>query len=273
MPPETRTAALNAIRLEPEPSAVSIQNLRARYGRQLAIEIRSLEIPAHRITAIIGPSGSGKSTLLRCLNRMHEAIVGATVAGSVVIADQDIYASGSKPTLVRRYVGMVFQRPNPLPTRSIFENVALGPRLLGVRGRDLDELVERSMQQASLWAEVKDRLEAPPVHLSGGQQQRLCIARTLAMEPAIILMDEPASALDPIATFQLEEVMRALKDEYTLVVVTHNMQQASRTSDYTAFMLVGEDRTGHLVEFAPSVELFSQPREPQTEAYISGRLG
>ena len=187
MPPAPGTAVQDPIALSPEPTAVSIRNLRAWYGRQLVIDIGSLEIPAYRITAIIGPSGSGKSTLLRCVNRMHEAIVGATVTGSVVIADQDIYARGSKPTLVRRHVGMVFQRPNPLPTRSIFENVALGPRHLGVRGRDLDELVERCLQQAYLWKEVKDRLKAPPVHLSGGQQQRLCIARTLAMEPAIIL--------------------------------------------------------------------------------------
>jgi phosphate transport system ATP-binding protein len=272
-PPAIRTAVHDPIGLRPEPSAVSIRNLRAWYGPQLVIDIGSLDIPAYRITAIIGPSGSGKSTLLRCVNRLHEAIVGATVAGSVVIADQDIYAHGSKAALVRRHVGMVFQRPNPLPTRSIYDNVALGPRLLGVRGRDLDNLVERSLRQAYLWEEVKDRLKSPPAHLSGGQQQRLCIARTLAMEPAIILMDEPASALDPIATFRLEEVMHALKDAYTIVVVTHNMQQASRTSDYTALMLAGEDRIGHLVEFAPSAELFTHPHDPQTEAYISGRLG
>jgi phosphate transport system ATP-binding protein len=204
---------------------------------------------------------------------MHEAIVGATVTGTVVIAEQEVYGKHANPSLVRRHIGMVFQRPNPLPTRSIYENVALGPRLLGTRRSELDAVVEHCLRRAFLWNEVKDRLRAPAAQLSGGQQQRLCIARTLAMEPEVILLDEPASALDPQATYQIEELMMRLRDEYTIVVVTHNMQQASRTSDFTAFLLADQDRVGRLVEFGPSAEIFSRPSDTRTEEYISGRFG
>lgn len=254
-------------------TAVSIRDLRAWHASRLVIEISALELPQRRITAIIGPSGSGKSTLLRCMNRMHETVLGARVTGNVVIADQDVYGPRANPMLVRRHIGMVFQRPNPLPTRSIYENVALGPRLLGTKGRRLDELVERCLRQAFLWDEVKDRLKVSPAQLSGGQQQRLCIARTLAMKPSLILMDEPASALDPLATYQIEEVMAQLRNELTIVIVTHNLQQASRASDFTAFLLAGDDRVGHLIEYAPTAELFSRPRDQRTEEYLQGRYG
>jgi phosphate transport system ATP-binding protein len=260
-------------RFPPEETAVAIRSLRASYGSRVIVDHVSMSVPLNRVTAIIGPSGSGKSTLLRCLNRMHEMILGATVQGAVIIADQDIYAKGANPSLVRRHIGMIFQRPNPLPTRSIYENVALGARLVGKHGKELDQIVEQSLRKSALWDEVKDRLKTSAVQLSGGQQQRLCIARTLAIEPTVILMDEPASALDPLATYRIEELMMELKHDYTIIVVTHNMQQASRVSDYTAFLRSDEGSVGQLVEFSPTDLIFRQPRDQRTEEYITGRYG
>jgi phosphate transport system ATP-binding protein len=251
------------------------QNLSAWYGERQAIERVSLLVAPQRITAIIGPSGCGKSTLIRCLNRMHEVVVGARAEGQVLLNGQDIYARNVDPVRVRRVVGMVFQKPNPFPMMSIFENVVAGLRLEGgYRGPELEVIAERALRQAALWDEVKDVWKkASGISLSGGQQQRLCIARTLAVEPAVILMDEPCSALDPIATYRIEELMSELKKEYTIAIVTHNMQQASRVSDYTAFMLAGEDRVGRLVEFGPTAAIFTNPTERRTEDYITGRFG
>jgi len=228
-----------------------------------------LSIVERRVTAIIGPSGSGKSTFLRCLNRMHELVPGARVEGQVLIDGQDIYAPGVDPVLIRRRVGMVFQKPTPFPTMSIYENVAAGLRLAGERNRrKLDEVVERSLRAAALWDEVKDRLHKPGTALSGGQQQRLCIARALAVEPEVLLMDEPASSLDPASTLRIEELARELAKEITIVIVTHNMQQAARVSDFTAFLLNGE-----LVEYGPTDQIFTKPKDPRTEDYITGRFG
>ncbi|HEY0582436.1 MAG TPA: phosphate ABC transporter ATP-binding protein PstB [Chloroflexota bacterium] len=251
------------------------QNLSAWYGERQAIERVSLLVAPQRITAIIGPSGCGKSTLIRCLNRMHEVVVGARAEGQVLLNGQDIYARNVDPVRVRRVVGMVFQKPNPFPMMSIFENVVAGLRLEGgYRGAELEVIAERALRQAALWDEVKDVWKkASGISLSGGQQQRLCIARTLAVEPAVILMDEPCSALDPIATYRIEELMSELKKEYTIAIVTHNMQQASRVSDFTAFMLAGEDRVGRLVEFGPTAAIFTNPTERRTEDYITGRFG
>jgi phosphate transport system ATP-binding protein len=229
----------------------------------------SLGFAAHRITAVIGPSGGGKSTLLRCLNRMHELVPGARVEGRVLLDEEDIYAPDVDPVAVRRRVGMVFQRANPFPTMSIYDNVAAGLRLNGVHNRRmLDDVVERSLRQAALWDEVKDVLGRSGASLSGGQQQRLCIARALAVQPEVLLMDEPASALDPASTLKIEELARTLRDNLTIVLVTHNMQQAARVSDSTAFMLSGE-----LVEFRPTTELFTRPKDQRTEDYITGRFG
>jgi phosphate transport system ATP-binding protein len=241
-----------------------------------ALEVRGLsfwygQFRARQITALIGPSGCGKSTVLRCLNRMNELIPNVRVEGQVLFNGMDIYAPEADPVEVRRRIGMVFQKPNPFP-KTIYDNVTFGPRINGYRG-NLDELVERSLRQAALWDEVKDGLRRSGLAISGGQQQRLCIARALAIEPEVILMDEPASALDPIATYKIEELMTELKRTYTIVVVTHNMQQASRVSDYTAFMLAGEDRTGELVEFGETRGLFTTPRDKRTEDYITGRFG
>jgi phosphate transport system ATP-binding protein len=251
------------------------RGLSAWYGERKAIEDVSLTIAARRITAIIGPSGCGKSTLIRCLNRMHEVVPGGRAAGTVLLQDQDIYATNVDPVRVRRIIGMVFQKPNPFPMMTIFENVVAGLRLQGgYRGRELEHIAERALRQAALWDEVKDVWKkASGVSLSGGQQQRLCIARTLAVEPSVILMDEPCSALDPIATFRIEELMTELKREYTIAIVTHNMQQASRVSDCTAFMLAESDRIGRLVEFAETSKLFTNPTEQRTEDYITGRFG
>ncbi len=249
--------------------ALSIEGLNAWYGRKQALFDINLTVPPLSVTALIGPSGCGKSTLVRCLNRLHETIPGARVEGRVLANGLNIYGRGIRPMNVRRHIGMVFQQPNPLPTRSIFENVAIGPRLnLGLRGSRLKELVERSLRQAALWEEVKDRLHSPATSLSGGQQQRLCIARALALEPEVLLMDEPCSALDPISTLQVEELITYLKRQYTIVVVTHNMQQAARIADRTAFFL-----HGHLVEEGETQQLFTHPRKKETEDYISGRFG
>jgi phosphate transport system ATP-binding protein len=217
---------------------------------------------------MIGPSGCGKSTLVRCINRMHEEIPGAYATGSITLSEQDIYAPGVDVVAVRRAIGMVFQKPNPFPTMSIFDNVAAGIRLTGGKRGDLGDRVERSLRRAGLWEEVKDRLRQPGVGLSGGQQQRLCIARTIAVEPEVILMDEPCSALDPVATLRVEELIDELKTRYTIVIVTHNMQQAARVADTTAFLLSGE-----LVEVAPTEKVFTKPDDQRTEDYVSGKFG
>ncbi len=253
--------------------ALEIRHLSVFYGDFQAVRDVFLPVERHKITALIGPSGCGKSSLLRALNRMNDLIPEARISGEVLFHDQNIYAPHVDSVEVRRRIGMVFQKPNPFP-KSIFDNVAYGPRILGLRDKSrLAEIVERSLHQAALWDEVKDDLKKSGLALSGGQQQRLCIARALAVEPEIILMDEPCSALDPIATLRIEDLMRALRRDYTLVIVTHNMQQAVRVSDYTAFMLSGEDHTGELVEFGPTARIFDRPADPRTADYINGRFG
>jgi phosphate transport system ATP-binding protein len=228
----------------------------------------SLTIPAQQVTALMGPSGCGKSTFLRCLNRLHEEIPGSTVSGTVLVNNVDIYAPHVPPRSLRRHMGMVFQRPNPLPTRSIFENVAIGLRMHGIAGgKDLQERVEQTLRQVVLWDEVKDRLQVPASDLSGGQQQRLCIARTLALDPQVVLMDEPTSALDPIATLHIEDLIRTLQKTYTIVIVTHNLQQASRIANQTAFFLEGK-----LIEVGETRDIFERPRQQETQDYITGRF-
>jgi phosphate transport system ATP-binding protein len=256
-----------------EEIVLETQNLTVYYDGRPAIEGISMKIPRRRITAIIGPSGCGKSTLLRCFNRMNDLIPSARVTGRVLFEGLDLYGPDVDVVEVRRRIGMVFQKPNPFP-KSIYENVAFGLRIQGIRDRrKLDEIVERCLRAAALWDEVKDKLHQNALTLSGGQQQRLCIARALATEPEVLLMDEPASALDPIATMKIEDLMRELAREYTIVIVTHNMQQAARVSDYTAFMLAGEDRVGRLIEFGPTQQIFTRPRDRRTEDYITGRFG
>ncbi len=252
-----------------------VRDLNAWYGSFQALREVSLLVPPRRITAIIGPSGCGKSTLIRCFNRMHEVTPRARVSGEVLLRGDDIYAPGTDAVLVRRRVGMVFQKPNPFPTMSIFDNVAAGLRLNGflVRRSALGDTVERSLRQAALWDEVKDKPNRPATELSGGQQQRLCIARALAIEPEVILMDEPCSALDPVATLKIEDLMRDLAREYTIIIVTHNMQQAARVSDYTAVMMMGEDRAGEMIEFGSTRDVFTYPKDKRTEDYITGRFG
>jgi len=253
---------------------ITIDRLSVFYGGFRAVRDVSLTIPPRAVTAIIGPSGCGKSTFLRTMNRMHELTPGARVEGSVSLDGIDIYRPDVDPVQLRRVVGMVFQRPNPFPTMSIYDNVAAGLRLTGRHKRtELDGIVERSLVRAALWDEVKDKLKQPGTSLSGGQQQRLCIARALSVDPEVILMDEPASALDPIATLRVEELIAELRRSYTIVIVTHNMQQASRVSDRTAFFTMGEDRAGYLVETDDTVKIFTNPREQLTEDYISGRFG
>ncbi|HEV3167133.1 MAG TPA: phosphate ABC transporter ATP-binding protein PstB [Isosphaeraceae bacterium] len=252
------------------------RHLSVWYGATLALKEVSLDIPRNQITALIGPSGCGKSTLLRCFNRMNDLIPSARTGGEVLFEGQEINAPETDPVTLRRRVGMVFQKPNPFP-KSIYQNVAWGARINGFRG-DLDELVERSLRRAALWEEVKNKLHRSGMELSGGQQQRLCIARTLAVEPEVILMDEPCSALDPISTARVEDLMDDLKSEYTIVIVTHNMQQARRVSDMTACLMLDESardsqRTGVLAEFSPTGRLFTNPKDPRTEAYITGRIG
>ncbi len=254
--------------------SMTIRNLSATYGGKRAIERISLDIPAQRITALIGPSGCGKSTLIRCLNRMHEVVRGARVEGEVLLDGENIYAPDIDPVQVRRVIGMVFQKPNPFPMMSVYDNVVAGLKLQGVRDKQtLDETVERCLRQAALWDEVKDKLQASGAALSGGQQQRLCIARALAVEPEILLMDEPASALDPISTLKIEDLMQELRERYTICIVTHNMQQAARVSDFTAFLLAGDDRVGRLIETGPTKQLFTTPHDKRTEDYITGRFG
>ncbi len=243
------------------------------YGAFRALAGINLDIFEHRITALIGPSGCGKSTLLRSLNRMNDLVPRTRVSGEILLDGENILAANVDVVNIRRRVGMVFQRPNPFP-KSIFDNVAYGPRLLGVTNRqDLDEIVERSLRAAALWDEVKDKLNESGLALSGGQQQRLCIARAAAIEPEVILMDEPASALDPISTYKIEELMQQLRGQYTIVIVTHNMQQAARASDFTAFMNMTPERAGRIVEFGVTRELFTNPRQKETEDYITGRFG
>ena len=248
-----------------------LQKLSCFYGSFRAVKEITLRVPRNKITALIGPSGCGKSTLLRSFNRMNDLIDGAHVTGHVLYHGVDLYADGVDPVEVRRRIGMVFQKPNPFP-KSIYDNVAFGPRVAGFRG-DMDELVERSLRRAAIWDEVKDKLKSPGTALSGGQQQRLCIARAIAVEPDVILMDEPCSALDPIATLKIEELMHELVTNYTIVIVTHNMQQAARASDYTAFLTMGTDRAGYLVEMARTDQLFTRPANRLTEDYITGRFG
>jgi phosphate transport system ATP-binding protein len=251
-----------------------IRNLTASYGAVAAISDVNLEVYRNLITAVIGPSGCGKSTFIRCLNRMNDLVPGARIDGQIVYHGQDLYADGVDPVEVRRRIGMVFQKANPFP-KSIYDNVAWGPRVLGMK-RDLDERVERALTGAALWDEVKDRLKKSALSLSGGQQQRLCIARAIAIEPEVLLLDEPASALDPIATSAIEELMHELKRDYTLVIVTHNMQQAARVADVTAFfsLEVGENRrTGVLVEYDTTDKIFTNPSDKRTEDYVTGRFG
>jgi phosphate transport system ATP-binding protein len=255
------------------PVKIDIRNLSVFYGKFRAIAEISLSIPAHQVTAIIGPSGCGKSTLLRAINRMTDLTPGSRAEGEILLDAENILAQGIDVVQIRQRVGMVFQRPNPFP-KSIYDNVAYGPRLYGIRKRaELDEIVEHSLERAALWDEVKDKLHQSGMALSGGQQQRLCIARALAVEPAVILMDEPASALDPIATLKIEDLMQHLKEEYTIVIVTHNMQQAARVSDYTAFLMIDDQRAGRLVEFGTTNRIFTRPEKKQTEDYVTGRFG
>jgi phosphate transport system ATP-binding protein len=248
--------------------AVNVKGLHAYYGDQHAVKGIDIHFPANEVTAIIGPSGCGKSTMIRCMNRMHEEIPGARAEGEVTLDGLDVYGEGVDVTSVRRMIGMVFQKPNPFPTMSIFDNVAAGLRLTGTKSDNLRERVHRSLRAVGLWGEVKNRLSEPGTGLSGGQQQRLCIARTIAVEPEVILMDEPCSALDPIATLRVEELIDELKDRYTIVIVTHNMQQAARVANSTAFMLDGE-----MVEHAPTNDVFTNPRDERTERYVTGKFG
>ena len=262
---------------EPLAQAVfRLDDVHVHYGKFLALRGVTLEIGRNEITAFIGPSGCGKSTLIRCLNRMNDLIPGARVEGRIEYHDQDLYGEDVDPVEVRRRIGMVFQKPNPFP-KSIYENVAFGPRVVGMRSDSMDELVERSLRGAALWDEVKDKLKQNALALSGGQQQRLCIARAIAVAPDVILMDEPCSALDPVSTGRIEDLMEQLKHDYTIVIVTHNMQQAARTSDRTAFFTAEVDdqgkRVGRLVEYDVTEKIFTAPGDPRTEGYITGRFG
>ena len=272
--PATAATGTAAAPAAPSPSTdvtLSVANLDMYYGAFRALRGINLEVKRHAVTALIGPSGSGKSTLLRCFNRMNDLVPGARVEGQVLFNGEDVYHPSVDPTAIRLRVGMVFQKPNPFP-KSIYDNVAFGLRINGFKG-NMDEAVERSLRRAALWDEVKDRLKQSGLALSGGQQQRLCIARAVAVQPDVILMDEPASALDPISTLAIEELMRELCRDYTIVVVTHNMQQAARASDWTAFMTMGDDRAGHLVEVGATQQIFTNPQDERTEGYIAGRFG
>jgi phosphate transport system ATP-binding protein len=261
--------AVPSARLETDMPAVTVRDLSVFFGTNQVLKRVNLEVPARSVTAIIGPSGCGKSTFLRALNRMHELVPAARMEGEIRLFGKDIYGPGVEPVIVRRRVGMVFQKSNPFPTMSIADNVTVGLRLNGLNNRAiLAERMEKSLVMAALWDEVKDRLHAPAVSLSGGQQQRLCIARALAVQPEVLLMDEPASALDPLATSKIEDLILDLKKEYTIIIVTHNMQQAARISENTAFFYLGE-----LVEFGPTTKIFTSPSRKQTEDYVTGRFG
>ena len=251
-------------------SVIDVRNLDAYYGGVRALKDVSLSLYRRRVSAVIGPSGCGKSTLVRCLNRMHEMSPGGHVDGEVLYQGENIYGAGVDPVELRSRIGMVFQKPNPFP-KSIFENVAFGLKVNGISG-NTSERVERSLRRAALWDEVKDRLKQSALQLSGGQQQRLCIARALAVEPEVILMDEPCSALDPMATLAVEELIRELSQEVTIIIVTHNMQQAARVSHQTAFLMMDQDKAGYLVEYGPTSEVFTNPKSEHTEAYITGRF-
>ena len=277
---ETKESSTNAT-VEEQAQAHSVfdvDNLAVYYGAFKAVRDVTMTIRPHEIAAFIGPSGCGKSTVLRCFNRMNDTITGARVEGSITYHGVDLYGPDVSATQVRRHIGMVFQKPNPFP-KSIYENVAYGPRIAGVRKKDeLDVIVEESLRGAALWEEVKDRLKSSGLGLSGGQQQRLCIARALAVQPEVILMDEPCSALDPIATARIEDLMQEIKSRYTIIIVTHNMQQAARISDRVAFFTTevsttGDRRTGVLVEYGRTTKMFSNPSDERTEAYVTGRFG
>lgn len=268
------TAATRTTAVADTQSAISAHNMSVYYGSFRAVKGIDLEIEPRKITALIGPSGCGKSTVLRSFNRMNDLVPSARVEGEVLFHGKNLYDQSVDAVEVRRRIGMVFQKPNPFP-KSIYENIIFGPRINGWKGSkaELDQLVEQSLRSAALWDEVKDKLDKSGLALSGGQQQRLCIARALATQPEIILMDEPCSALDPIATVKIEELMFELRRQYTIVIVTHNMQQAARASDSTAFFLMDSDRAGQLVEYAPTNDIFTNPQDKRTEDYISGRFG
>ncbi|MSQ39660.1 MAG: phosphate ABC transporter ATP-binding protein [Chloroflexi bacterium] len=267
-------AAQRASASEGDSGRLTLDNVSARYGAFRAVKDVTLAVRPKSVTALIGPSGCGKSTLIRTINRMHETLPGATVSGSISLDGVDLYSSDVDPVRARRVVGMVFQKPNPFPTMSISENVSSGLRLTGGTSKsEIAGIVEDSLRRAALWDEVKDKLNQPGTSLSGGQQQRLCIARTIAVKPRVVLMDEPCSALDPVATLKIEELIRDLATEYTIVIVTHNMQQASRVSDETAFFSMDDDRAGYLVETGPTAEMFTNPKQALTEGYIQGRFG
>jgi phosphate transport system ATP-binding protein len=269
-------AASSAAEVRSREAVFQIENVSVRYSGALALDGVTLNVHKNAVTAFIGPSGCGKSTFIRCLNRMNDTIPGAVVAGSILYHGRDLYGPGVDPVEVRRRIGMVFQKPNPFP-KSIYDNIAFGPRMLGMKSK-LDDRVERALHQAALWDEVKDRLKDNALGLSGGQQQRLCIARAIAVEPDVILMDEPASALDPIATTRIEDLIHELKREYTIAIVTHNMQQAARVADLTAFFSVqvqedGSGRHGILVEHDATTKIFTNPSDKRTEDYVTGRFG
>ncbi len=267
-------AKVKPVQTEQAAKGVKVESLNAYYGKHMAIKNVSLDFEPNEITALIGPSGCGKSTLLRNINRMHEVILGARAEGKIFLGEENILDKAADPALVRRKIGMVFQKPNPFPALSIRENVVSGLRLQGEDNpHKLDRITEESLKRSYLWDEVKDKLDEPGTSLSGGQQQRLCIARTIAVEPEVILMDEPCSALDPISTMRIEELMLELKKRFTIIIVTHNMQQAARVSDKTGFMLAGAERTGELVEYDTTKKIFTNPRDKRTEDYISGRFG
>ena len=280
VPPEEatvpgRTPAAVAER-DAQETIFDVRHVSVSYGEHVAIRDVDLDLQRHRITALIGPSGCGKSTFIRCLNRMNDLIPSARVEGHIVYHGQDLYADDVDPVQVRKRIGMVFQKPNPFP-KSIYDNIAFGPRVLGMSG-DMDEIVERALRRGALWDEVKDRLRQNAFGMSGGQQQRLCIARALAIHPDVILMDEPCSALDPISTGRIEDLMIELKEDYSIVIVTHNMQQAARVSDMTAFFTVELDeaerhRTGRVVEYDETQKVFTTPSDPRTEAYVTGKVG
>jgi len=275
-PEDALTAQAEEAMTQP-PAGVAVMTLRdvaVAFGGRTAVRDVTFDVHTREVTALIGPSGSGKTTLLRALNRMHDTVRSATVTGTVMLGDLDVYAPSTDPTLLRSRVGMVFQRPNPFPTMSIYENAVAGLRFNGIRKKGLlDEAAESALIAAALWDSVKDRMKAHASTLSGGEQQRLCIARALAVEPEVLLMDEPTSALDPIATKRIEELVVELKDRVTIIIVTHNMQQAMRVSDRCAFLLMGEDKSGELIEYGPTAKLFSEPTDPRTLDYVNGRFG
>jgi phosphate transport system ATP-binding protein len=270
-PPSPATSGVEATQADLNTLAIEVRKLHVYYGQFRALRDITLAVPRRKITAIIGPSGCGKSTLIRCLNRMNDLIPNFRLEGEVLADGENIYGKSIDPVEVRQKIGMVFQKPNPFP-KSTYENVAFGARVNGYVGK-LSEIVERALRRAALWDEVKDKLNKSALALSGGQQQRLCIARALAVEPDVILMDEPCSALDPVATLKIEDLMRELAEDYAIAIVTHNMQQAARVADYTAVMMMSDDRAGELIEYGPTKEIFTNPKEKRTEDYITGRFG